>query len=227
MHAGRPVCIRMHPGMHTSSLPVSAWFQRSGDGPGACMHCMHHSLIEDSRKRKETPYIDAYNAYKRKEFCFSFIYKGFRAFSKPFLYASPDAYRCIHANRNAYTVPRMRLHGIAKPRGPAKRIGGSLDVLPSAEGGGTLTAKRWPSGRSPASGLYAFRPDCMHPYASGDAYIFSFRFGLVPTFRGGLRTCMHCMHHSLIEDSRKGKETPYIDAYNAYKRKEFYLSLYI
>ena len=121
---------------------------------------------------------------RERNFIFSFIYKGFRAFSKPFLYASPDAYRCIHANRNAYTVPRMRLHGIAKPRGPAKRIGGSLDVLPSAEGGGTLTAKRWPSGRSPASGLYAFRPDCMHPYASGDAYIFSFRFGLVPTFRG-------------------------------------------
>ena len=73
MHSGSRVCIRMHPGMHTSSLPVSAWFQRSGDGPGACMHCMHHSLIEDSRKRKETPYIDAYNAYKRKEF-FSFLY---------------------------------------------------------------------------------------------------------------------------------------------------------
>ena len=64
----------------------------------------------------------------------------------------------------------------------------------------------------------------MHPYASGDAYIFSFRFGLVPTFRGGLRTCMHCMHHSLIGDSGKRKETPYIDAYNAYKRKEFFFS---
>ena len=97
MHSGRPVCIRMHPGMHTFFLPVSAWFQRSGDGPGACMHCMHHSLIGDSGKRKETPYIDAYNAYKRKEFFFSFIYKGFRAFSGLFLYASPDAYRCIHA----------------------------------------------------------------------------------------------------------------------------------
>ena len=83
------------------------------------------------------------------------------------------------------------------------------------------------SRRSPMRAVYAFRFACMHPYASGDAYIFSFRFGLVPTFRGGLRTCMHCMHHSLIEDSRKGKETPYIDAYNAYKRKEFYLSLYI
>jgi len=35
------------------------------------------------------------------------------------------------------------------------------------------------------------------------------------------------MHHSLIEDSRKRKETPYIDAYNAYKRKEFYFFLYI
>ena len=32
--------------------------------------------------------------------------------------------------------------------------------------------------------VYAFRFACMHPYASGDAYIFSFRFGLVPTFRG-------------------------------------------
>ena len=32
--------------------------------------------------------------------------------------------------------------------------------------------------------VYAFRPACMHPYASGDAYIFSSRFGLVPTFRG-------------------------------------------
>ena len=73
MHSGRAVCIRMHPGMHTSFLFVSAWFQRSGGGPGACMHCMHHSLIEDSRKRKETPYIDAYNAYKRKEFYF-FLY---------------------------------------------------------------------------------------------------------------------------------------------------------
>ena len=36
----------------------------------------------------------------------------------------------------------------------------------------------------PYAGLYAFRGACMHPYASGDAYIFSFRFGLVPTFRG-------------------------------------------
>ena len=73
MHSGSRVCIRMHPGMHTSFLPVSAWFQRSGGGLRTCMHCMHHSLIEDSRKRKETPYIDAYNAYKRKEFYF-FLY---------------------------------------------------------------------------------------------------------------------------------------------------------
>ena len=29
----------------------------------------------------------------------SFIYKGFRAFSGLFLYASPDAYKCIHAYR--------------------------------------------------------------------------------------------------------------------------------
>ena len=40
------------------------------------------------------------------------------------------------------------------------------------------------SRRSPMRAVYAFRPGCMHPYASGDAYIFSFRFGLVPTFRG-------------------------------------------
>ena len=73
MHSGSRVCIRMHQGMHTSFLSVSACFQRSGDGPGACMHCMHHSLIGDSGKRKETPYIDAYNAYKIKEFCF-FLY---------------------------------------------------------------------------------------------------------------------------------------------------------
>ena len=76
-------------------------------------------------------------------------------------------------------------------------------------------------------GVYAFRPACMHPYASGDAYVFSFRFGLFPTFRGGLHACMHCMHHSLIGDSGKRKETPYIDAYNAYKRKELYFFLYI
>ncbi len=73
MHSGRAVCIRMHQGMHTSFLSVSACFRRSGDGPGACMHCMHHSLIEDSRKREEAPYIDAYNAYKRKELYF-FLY---------------------------------------------------------------------------------------------------------------------------------------------------------
>ena len=73
MHSGRAVCIRMHPGMHTFFPSVSAWFQRSGGGLRTCMHCMHHSLIEDSRKRKETPYIDAYNAYKRKELCF-FLY---------------------------------------------------------------------------------------------------------------------------------------------------------
>lgn len=77
----------------------------------------------------------------------------------------------------------MRLHGIANPPGAAKRIGGSLDVLPSAEAGGTLTAKTVAVGRRPR-GAYAFRGACMHPYASGDAYIFSFRFGLFPTFRG-------------------------------------------
>ena len=37
---------------------------------------------------------------------------------------------------------------------------------------------------SPMRAAYAFRGACMHPYASGDAYIFSFRFGLFPTFRG-------------------------------------------
>ena len=83
------------------------------------------------------------------------------------------------------------------------------------------------SRRSPMRAVYAFRPGCMHPYASGDAYIFSFRFGLFPTFRGGLHACMHCMHHSLIEDSGKRKETPYIDAYNAYKIKELYFFLYL
>ena len=73
MHSGARVCIRMHQGMHTSFLSVSACFRRSGDGPEACMHCMHHSLIGDSGKRKETPYIDAYNAYKIKELYF-FLY---------------------------------------------------------------------------------------------------------------------------------------------------------
>ena len=75
--------------------------------------------------------------------------------------------------------------------------------------------------------VYAFRPGCMHPYASGDAYTPVLRFGLFPAFRGGLHACMHCMHHSLIGDSGKRKETPYIDAYNAYKRKELYFFLYL
>ncbi|VUX38286.1 Helix-turn-helix [Bifidobacterium longum subsp. infantis] len=36
-------------------------------------------------------------------------------------------------------------YDIAKSAHAAPRIGGSLDVFPSAEGGGTLTAKRWPT----------------------------------------------------------------------------------
>ena len=32
--------------------------------------------------------------------------------------------------------------------------------------------------------VYAFRGACMHPYASGDAYVFVLSFGLFPTFRG-------------------------------------------
>ena len=78
--------------------------------------------------------------------------------------------------KSAHAAPRHR----EPPGSPAKRIGGSRDFPPTPEGGGGITTKR--SGR--ASGLYAFRPGCMHPYASGDAYIFSFRFGLFPAFRG-------------------------------------------
>ena len=74
--------------------------------------------------------------------------------------------------------------------------------------------------------VYACRPACMHPYASGDAYIFSFRFGLVPTFRGGLRTCMHCMHHSLIEDSRKGKK-PLILMHTMHTRERNFIFSFI
>ena len=54
--------------------------------------------------------------------------------------------------------------------------------------------------------VYAFRGACMHPYASGDAYMPVLRFGLFPAFRGGLHACMHCMHHSLIGDSGKGRK---------------------
>ena len=53
MHSGARVCIRMHQGMHTFPFSVSACFQRSGDGPEACMHCMHQSLIEDSGKGRK------------------------------------------------------------------------------------------------------------------------------------------------------------------------------
>ena len=75
--------------------------------------------------------------------------------------------------------------------------------------------------------VYAFRPACMHPYASGDAYVFSFRFGLVPTFRewsGGVYALYASFPYRGFE---KREETPYIDAYNAYKRKELYFFLYI
>ena len=50
------------------------------------------------------------------------------------------------------------------------------------------------SRRSPMRAVYAFRPACIDPYASGDAYVFLPRFGLVPTFRGWSGACMHCMH---------------------------------
>ena len=37
---------------------------------------------------------------------------------------------------------------------------------------------------SPMRAAYAFRGACMHPYASGDAYVSVLRFGLFPAFRG-------------------------------------------
>ena len=75
--------------------------------------------------------------------------------------------------------------------------------------------------------VYAFRPACMHPYASGDAYIFSSRFGLVPTFRGWSGRVYALYASFPYRGFEKREETPYIDAYNAYKRKEFYFFLYI
>lgn len=126
MHSGSRVCIRMHPGMHTSFLPVSAWFQRSGDGPGTCMHCMHHSLIEDSRKGKK-PLILMHTMHTReKNSVFSFIYKGFRAFSKPFLYASPDAYRCIHAYKTGRRTSRLavQMDAVRPHRGVGEAVAG-------------------------------------------------------------------------------------------------------
>ena len=89
----------------------------------------------------------------------------------------------MHTDAYTHTRRPEELHNIVKSAHAAPRIGGSLDVLPMPEGGGTLTAKTVAGGRRHRA-VYAFRPACMHPYASGDAYIFSFRFGLVPTFRG-------------------------------------------
>ena len=224
------VCIR---GCIHFFLPVSAWFRRSGDGPGACMHCMHHSLIEDSKERKETPYIDAYNAYKRKEFCFFPLYiRVFGLFPSLFCMhprMHTDAYthtrrpeELHNAVKSAHAAPRHR----EPPGSPAKRIGGSPDVLPTPKGGGTLTAKRWPAvaGIGPCMHSGSRVCICMHPG------MHTFFPSVSACFRrsgDGPGACMHCMHHSLIEDSKERKETPYIDAYNAYKRKEFCFFLYI
>ena len=40
---------------------------------------------------------------------------------------------------------RKNIHDVVKSAHAAPRIGGSLDVLPTPEAGGTLTAKRWPT----------------------------------------------------------------------------------
>ena len=147
-------------------------------------------------------HTDAYTHTKRAGKLYNIVKVGGEAlqYCKAPGVAKPRGARLCNIVKPAHAAPRHR----EPPGSPAKRIGGSLDVLPTPEGGGTLTAKR--SGR--ASGLYAFRFACMHPYASGDAYIFSFRFGLVPAFRGGLHACMHCMHHSLIGDSGKREGNP-------------------
>lgn len=63
---------------------------------------------------------------RERNFIFSFIYKGFRAFSGLFLYASPDAYKCIHAYKTGRgtlrycKVPRPS-DAIASPRHPRRR----------------------------------------------------------------------------------------------------------
>ena len=74
--------------------------------------------------------------------------------------------------------------------------------------------------------VYAFRGACMHPYASGDAYMPVLRFGLFPAFRGGLHACMHCMHHSLIEDSGKGRK-PLILMHTMHTRERNYVFSFI
>ena len=60
---------------------------------------------------------------RERNFIFSFIYKGFRAFSGLFLYASPDAYRCIHAYKTG-----RGLYDIAKPRAMPVRPRPSRDA---------------------------------------------------------------------------------------------------
>ena len=60
--------------------------------------------------------------------------------------------------------------------GPVGAVPGRVDLVFHAPGYASPCVRSW--------AVYAFRPACMHPYASGDAYVFSFRFGLVPTFRG-------------------------------------------
>ena len=77
--------------------------------------------------------------------------------------------------------------------------------------------------RPPMRAACAFRGACMHPYAWRDAYVSVSRFGLVPTFRGWSGG-VYALYASIPYRRFEGKEeTPYIDAYNAYKRKELFL----